>query len=205
MCAIFGSRDKKEFFELAKLNGYRGVHSHSLAYLKDGFLQIVEKDFGPLEEQDLPENALYIGHQQAPTTDAKDKDSIHPATYYSAHLWHNGIIKDHQVKQWQEEDKHNWPWDTMHLAYRLSSKGYDVLSEADGSFACLYWTGHELNLFRNSNCPMFISNSSFSSTKFAGAVPILPERVYKYDENQYAWFSTKQSFKTKETFFWSPE
>ena len=79
MCAIFGSFDKEKFFELAKLNSYRGSHSYSIAYYDRKNVAIVDKGFGEFPEIDLDNNYYYIGHVQAPTTDSKDKNSIHPA------------------------------------------------------------------------------------------------------------------------------
>ena len=204
MCSIFGSRDKKEFFELAKLNSYRGTHSHSIAVVYDNSvssIDILEKDFGPLQERDLPDGSLYIGHQQAPTTKSADNKSIHPSEGFG-YLWHNGIIKDHQVKKWQSEYVMDDTWDTRLLHRHLEKKQFQGLSEADGSFACLYYFMGSLWLFRNDNCPMFVKGSSFSSTKFEGSESIKSQVVYDYKNN--TWNETNKTFKTNTQFYWSP-
>ena len=204
MCSIFGSKDKKEFFELAKLNGYRGTHSHSLAIIRDNSvasIDILSKGFGPLEEQELKEKGLFVGHQQAPTTKSTDSSAIHPSEGFG-YLWHNGIIKDYQVKKWQKEYNLDVTWDTRLLHRHIESKQFDGLSEADGSFACLYYFLGSMWLFRNDNCPMFVKGSSFSSTKFEGSEPIKSGIVYKYRGN--SWEETMHKFNTATEYFWSP-
>jgi len=207
MCSIFGSATKDEFFELAELNGYRGAHSHSIATydLLSCELKILEQDFGPVTKRDLPEGKFYIGHQQAPTTDAKDKQSIHPARHANSYLWHNGIIKDHQIKQWQLQENNVEPWDTKWILMKLLREGTDTLSNVDGSFACLWSRKEFLYLFRNDNCPMFIEGSTFSSTKFPGSSSIAPGQFYLL-QNASKWtIMDNMRFKTKEQFYWSFE
>lgn len=203
MCSIFGSTDLEEFYELARINSYRGTHSHSIAtYHKDKSLIIHSQDFGPMVEHiDLPRDCLYIGHQQAPTTEAKSLDNIHPSKRHSV-LWHNGIIKSHQVKDWQLEFVTEEKWDTRLLQMLIEERGYNALSEADGSFACLHYWNESLRLFRNDNCPMFVKGSSFSSTMFDGAESLKSQVVYDYNDNN--WIETETEFKTANLFYWSP-
>lgn len=208
MCSIFGSADRDEFFKLAKLNSYRGTHSHSVAAVSlyhQTSLYSLDKGFGPLPEVVLPtskDGFLYIGHQQAPTTKAKEDTNIHPSEGFG-HLWHNGIIKEHQVKKWQKEYDMDDAWDTKLLHRHIERKQFEGLSEADGSFACLYHFLGSLYLFRNDNCPMFVKGSTFSSTKFDGSESIDSNIVYKFNYNN-AWVKTTRAFKTKTEFFWSP-
>ena len=208
MCSLFGSYNRGEFRELAKLNSYRGTHSHSVArYHPDKGLEIVAKDFGPMKDYDLDPLYFYLGHQQAPTTDNKDTSSIHPANLSADYLWHNGIIKDYQVKKWQSEGPLKSSWDTMWLLHHLQQDGIDAMSQADGSFACV-WYKNEINtlrLFRNDNCPLYIKGTSFSSTKFKDSISIKVGSVYQLSFQREWYIIPNMEFKTKELFYWSPE
>lgn len=208
MCSIFGSFDKDEFFELALINLYRGSHSHSIAAYDpvSGDLNIIQKEFGSLEKVDLPDNCYYIGHQQAPTTDAKDMNAIHPAYNNGVFLWHNGIIKQHQVDKWKTEYNSSREWDTEWLAILIAEKGFDVLNTVDGSFACLMYepTTKQLRVFRNDNCPLHISNASVSSTAFNSSCNIDSGAVYMLKEGE--WEKSNTRFSTSiSTFYWMPE
>ena len=211
MCAIFGSSKIKEFYELAELNSYRGTHSHSVSVIDlDNNLHIIEKGFGAITKRNLPNAKLYIGHQQAPTTTATDKESIHPShAGYSGYLWHNGIIKESQMKRWQESMNVEEKWDTKLLQMMIETRGYPILSEADGSFACLHYWRRTLQMFRNDNCPLFIKGSSFSSTEFEGSKSIDSGVVYTYVGNDYnylanaSWVKTQKTFETTVDFYWS--
>lgn len=202
MCSIFGSDDKAKFFQLAKLNSYRGTHSYSITVLKADSIIFMHKGSGPLMEVDLPEGDLYIGHQQAPTTAVKDDTSIHPASIDVAHLWHNGIIKSHVMKEWQLKYRQDWSWDTKWLLYHLINHTED-LDNIDGSFACLFYNSGRLELFRNDNYPMYIDGISFSSTKFEDSLAIDSGTIYNYQD--FSWHKTTNTFKTKNPFFWTAE
>lgn len=206
MCSIFGSTDKDEFFELAELNGYRGTHSHSIAAVNLYHMSInmIDQGKGPISKVDLPDECLYIGHQQAPTTKANDDSNIHPSKRYG-YLWHNGIIKATQVKKWQTILKTDEEWDTSLLQQIVEQGGVSALSDADGSFACIHHLLNELKMFRNDNCPMFINGSSFSSTKFEGSESIESNKVYDFDNSLKKWKESSITFNTKTTFYWSPE
>ena len=210
MCSLFGSTDKEEFFKLAKLNSYRGTHSHSVAAVGLYYqsLNMVAKGKGPLTRIELPENEygyLYIGHQQAPTTEANDDNNIHPSESYGS-LWHNGIIKAHQVKQWQQDLAMDEAWDTALLQAIIESNlGYESLSGADGSFACIHHLLGKVKMFRNDNCPLFVKGASFSSTEFDGSESIDSNVVYEFDNIKKNWNKTSITFETKNKFYWSPE
>lgn len=141
-------------------------------------------------------DTILIGHIQAPTSTQTDESAIHPAGVGNTLLWHNGIIKEAQLSQWNSRDE----WDTLCISKLIGEKGFDSLSRVDGSFACVYLNG-ELSMFRNDNCPMFIDGSSFSSTKFNNSTPIEPGVIYQYDNNEF--IKTNILFETKETFYWS--
>jgi asparagine synthetase B (glutamine-hydrolysing) len=188
MCAIFGSTNKEEFLELAAMNAYRGGHSFSIgAYdaSTGSFKQLIRNigEFEMIEES--YDNVLWVGHQQAPTTDARDIKSVHPAEYNNTMLWHNGIIKDYMVKEWQQKYNEDIVWDTQWMTRLLDKHGIECL------------------LFRNDNSPMFIDEStgSFSSTKFDKSVAISSNVIYNYINGN--WIKSDNTFNTKNSFFWS--
>jgi len=109
MCSITASFDFNKLKELTELNAYRGSHSHSLFVFDKftGSIIFAHKNFGPIELDEmsdsdikkLPEGSYFIAHQQAPTTESKNEDSVHPATLGNNYLWHNGIIKQKEIKR----------------------------------------------------------------------------------------------------------
>lgn len=209
MCGIFASRNKDKFYELAKLNSYRGSHSHSISYYDDkkGKVAVVTKGLGPMPEIDLEYNYLIIGHVQEPTTERKENENIHPAYKGGDYLWHNGIILDTQVKRWQEEFNYpNVTWDTYLLLTGLLSDDPSVrLSSSEGSFACI-WHGKfnpYLSAFRNDNSPLFYDDKgNLSSTKFENSLSLDSGVIYSYVAKE--WKSTSITFDTKDDFYWSP-
>lgn len=205
MCGIFGSKSVDSFKKLASLNSYRGSHSWSYTSFTGRQLTPVEKGFGnfPTEGYFQGNSWLRIGHVQAPTTEARDINSIHPASLGNARLWHNGIIKDHIVKEWLQESSIKSKWDTYLLLERLRDHGLKSLSDADGSFACCYYDGTELYLFRNDNSPLFVNGPDFSSVKFKESVELPAGVVYNYKNSE--WVATDISFKTANTYYWSFE
>lgn len=203
MCALFGSSDRELFNELAKLNSYRGSHSYSVATTDFNGVSLVAKGLGEFQMPDVTA-PYYIGHTQAPTTEAKSISSVHPSEIEGSFLWHNGIIKDHQVKKWQQTLNLLEPWDTKllhHLMYYHHPD--DVLSEADGSFACVWYDGNDIFLFRNTNCPLFTDGASYSSTQFSGSESIEPNIFYKLKDKIIE--KTNITFETNNEFYWSIE
>ena len=205
MCGLFGSTDREQFLRLAEANSYRGSHSWSYCSFTGRQLTEVNKGFGafPYSQDMAGDDWLRIGHVQAPTTDSRDYDSIHPAAIGSERLWHNGIIKDHIVSKWKESSAHNTTWDTKLLLEQLRNNSWDALKEADGSFACVFYSEGKLYLFRNSNSPLFVNGSDFSSVKFKKAVELPANIVYHYVNGE--WFPTDKEFSTSNTFYWSYE
>jgi len=136
-------------------------------------------------------------HIQAPTTDAKSLDTVHPAisrnesTFrkdkhtlekkpYSC-LWHNGIIKDDCVKELQREQNTEVVWDTALLLNAVDTN-LQSLNSIDGSFSCLYYKDGRIYLFRNDISPMFMDNAlNISSTKFEGSVATGANKVWLID------------------------
>lgn len=202
MCAIVGSRNADKLRELVELNSYRGQHSHSFSLFNygTGTLNVVSQQLGPIDLDKITVPDYYYGivHVQAPTSDTKDKTSIHPATLTGEHLWHNGILKASFVQKIREERYPSYiNWDTLIMLCDLS-RGWGGLNEMDGSFSCLLHKERKLFLFRNEISPMFIdSELNISSTKFDGSQPTQPNNVLrmKFLDNT---ISSVYSFKTVE-------
>lgn len=200
MCAIVGSFDKNKLIELIELNSYRGSHSYSFAtYDSVGHLVIRKQGLGAINYDDIEIAPGYyaVVHVQAPTTDSKSTDSIHPAvslidrtfvkdkhTTYKwpdTCLWHNGIIKDDCVKKLQQEQNTKVSWDTSLLLDEVD-RGWRNLNHIDGSFSCLYYNNGRLYLFRNDISPMFYDEHlNISSTKFEGSVATEANKVWAVD------------------------
>jgi glutamine phosphoribosylpyrophosphate amidotransferase len=138
---------------------------------------------------------------QAPTTDSKELNNIHPATGnpYSSEslLWHNGIIKEKEVERLREKYQLKSTWDTYMLLHHLIANG--SLDDIDGTFSCLWYDDYTLKLFRNEISPMFIdSHSTISSTKFEGSIPTEPNTMFEFDPfknklNPLFTFQTKEN------------
>lgn len=187
MCSIIGSTSIEKVRELAELNEYRGTHSHSLFALDDetGVIVYRHRGFGPLDVDQhvskIPENSYIIAHQQAPTTENKTKDFIHPAEVGGTELlWHNGIIKAAEIKRLQELLQCSNSWDTFLLLRHFIEFGN--VNNIDGTFSCVCYHDGQLFIFRNEISPLFIDNKlNISSTKFENSKPVPPNKIFKAD------------------------
>lgn len=182
MCSIIGSFDRKKLIELCELNAYRGQHSHSISYYDPDIQNFfyISRSYGAIDYNmiDIPEGNYCVVHMQAPTTDS-DNDSIHPAQISNNLLWHNGILKEKEIKRLQKEFNTNDGWDTYLLLIQMINKG--TPKNIDGSFSCLYYNGENFYLFRNEISPMFIdSDFNISSTKFENSSPTRENTVYRF-------------------------
>ena len=182
MCSIIGSFSKEKVKELAALNAYRGQHSHSITVFKTPWYDVVyqHKGFGPLivDDHDFDTEDTYIvAHQQAPTTENKDEDSIHPAIIGNNMLWHNGIIKEKSIKEMQKRLNSTLTWDTKLMLTQLML--LDNIDSIDGTFSCLWRNNDKLYVFRNEISPLFVDNElNISSTKFNSSNSLEPNVIY---------------------------
>lgn len=201
MCAIVGSFDKSKLIELIKLNSYRGSHSFSFTVIDPLYgLSLRVRDFGTIDPDiiSIPEGGYGIVHVQAPTTEAKTFESIHPATDGNTLLWHNGIIKSHYVKILQSKYGHGINWDTE-LLLRAVNYSKDELNHIDGSFSCLWYDGSTAHLFRNDISPMFYDRElNISSTKFDGSISTVANTILRMDLQSKCLYNTGFTFRTVE-------
>ena len=179
MCAIVGSFDKDTLIKLIELNSYRGSHSYSFSSISNGILTVHKKEFGKIDPSiiSLEKGSYGIVHVQAPTTEAKQLNSIHPAEEENTRLWHNGIIKADHVKKMQARFGNDTSWDTE-LLLRAINTSKDELNDVDGSFSCLWSDGAGAYLFRNDISPMFYDDKlNISSTRFEGSWPTPANKI----------------------------
>lgn len=214
MCSIVASKSIEKLKELAELNSYRGTHSHSVfGFSKEHGLVHAFKSFGEVNWDEQPKSAQQIGlnvsvfwvlHQQAPTTEAKDLASVHPASEAGRYLWHNGIIKDNEVKRLQALYGKDVSWDTLLLLRHINETGN--VDGIDGTFACLGYA-EGLVVFRNEISPLFYSDQGdISSTKFEGSKPVPSNKVFAFDPWSENLFTVKSEFATKENpYFFAPD
>lgn len=202
MCAILGSFSRDKLLELIELNSYRGSHSYSFSTINTdtGVLTVRGKGHGELNpvHVQFDENEYAVVHIQAPTTNEKTFDSIHPAEEAGAYLWHNGIIKAGHVKVLQRVFGEDTNWDTR-LLLRAVLTSFDELNNMDGSFSCLLHDSYRAYLFRNDISPMFYDKDlSISSTKFEGSISTPPNTVLYMDFKSRGLYNVGTSFKTVE-------
>lgn len=205
MCSIIASFDKAKLLELYELNKHRGDLSHSMAAFDDeGTMQSLYREKGPMDDgftiSLLPEDCYYVGHTQAPTSNAA---FVHPAIWpvldgepfdwggHRAALWHNGIVKQGGLSP--------DTWDTQWLLRGLMDTGFSFLSSVTGSFACVMYRPDGLFVFRNEIAPLFVEpeSMSISSTKFPNSQALPPNIVFAV-ELGLGIFTAVAQFETKE-------
>lgn len=201
MCAIVGSFSYDKLKELIALNSYRGSHSYSFSTVDpSGRLEVKVRALGEFKDCELPKGHYGIAHIQAPTTDAKSIDDIHPARDGDTLLWHNGIIKAHYVKKLQDMYfvlGKQTSWDTL-LVLRAINSDIDEVNYLDGSFSCLWYNGSRAYLFRNDISPMFYDKDlNISSTKFDGSISTPSNCMLMMDFDSKALYNTLR-FRTVE-------
>ena len=182
MCSIIGSYDKDKFIELLTLNRYRGSFSYSLTLYSEQEI-CTFKDFDSFNI-DLLDHAkpgdYLLGHCQAPTNGlVRDFDRIHPYETINLRLLHNGIIKTESVSSINSKLNSEYKWDTQALGEFIKDD-FNLLSDIEGSFACVCIKNKQLYVFRNAISPLYMdSNCNISSTKFSGATMIEHNTVFQ--------------------------
>ena len=200
MCSIVGSFNIETLCNLSQLNAYRGTHSHSLyAFDRDMNVSYSHKGFGALDvsAHTIPKDCYIVAHQQAPTTEAKDMNSIHPADAENSLLWHNGIIKQDDVRRLQYELNTNEKWDTKLLLLNYIATG--SFESINGTFACVMHTSNKLHILRNEISPLFMNAvGDVSSTKFDDSFSIHPNKLLHFNPFDDTMIRVIGTFTTKE-------
>lgn len=165
MCGIILTNDYKQLQAMYEANAERGKHSYSFCALdKNGRVIRLHRELGLMTPLMLSEHInmtykdakVFIMHNQAPTTEARGIDSVHPYEdpYRHSLLWHNGIIKPDFVSKLDSKAV----WDTQILSDVLNEVYYPrTLSDVDGSFAFVFYNRNERKVMfgRNEICPLY--------------------------------------------------
>lgn len=204
MCSLIGSFSIDKYKELYELNAYRGTLTSSFTVIdEDSEIVTLNRFNNPERMFEVIENTLFagetgcyfLGHSQAPTTSAS---GVHPAEINDSLLWHNGIIKETEIKRWNTLLGTDFVWDTELLLNIVNIYGTQGLSDVDGTFACVLARGKDFYVFRNALAPLFYDDElNISSTKFKGCKPVPYGRVYRLDFDHKMLEPTTQTFNTK--------
>lgn len=189
MCSIYISKYLDDFISLRDFCDFRGNFSYSVMTVKDNLFTL-NKSFNKINN--IVESDFYIGHSQAPTSGMiKDENRIHPCNDNNSYLYHNGIIKKSFLEKYSSEK-----WDTKVLFNLLQDFGFDILSEIDGSFACVYIRDSNIYIFRNKLCTLYYNENNICSVKYNNTYNIVPDgKVFIF--NNFLLEETGISFTTK--------
>lgn len=178
MCGIALSTDTKELQHLTQLNTPRGTRLSSITYvnLERNLTNIDFKGYGQIDpfRLNIPTGCIGITHQAAPT--GCNEPEIHPAEAHDQYLWHNGLIKQSEIKRLQFNTNVMSEWDTRLLLESLVETG--IPPEIEGSFACIWLHNDRLYTFRNNIAPLYYGARSISSMAFEGSNPLQAGVMY---------------------------
>jgi len=206
MCSITGSFNRERLIDLVRLNAHRGTHSNSISRynVKERNFDIITKKLGPVVFDEIPETSddhYLIVHQQAPTTEARSEEHIHPAFFRGRILWHNGMLKEQAIKDLQIDLNTPESWDTKLFLMKIIEDEGDI-PLVDGSFSCVMYDPEckqPLSIFRNPLSPLFLGPlGDISSMRFEGSVPTEPNIEYRLDFDPHGkgiYFNAVGSFR----------
>ncbi len=126
---------------------------------------------------------IYVLHVQSPTSITHN---THPAENSGRYLWHNGMIDSAAAERLNVRDI----WDTQYLLDEIvpltPDFSADKLNAFEGSFACVYYSGLAVYLFRNRISPFFYNKdegviSSIKHNKLFEKVE--PNIIFKVGED----------------------
>lgn len=181
MCSIIASYSKETLENLVDLNQFRG--NFSFSYLEFETNKLI-KQFGQYDKSVINNNQNYkISHLQAPTGGlVHEENRIHPTMIGDSKLYHNGIITPRGVKFLQNKLNSTETFDTWLLHQAIEKFGFDILSEIEGLFSCLYIKDDKIFIFRTRHGKLYIdSEMSISSERFEDSKCINYDTVYEVD------------------------
>ena len=191
MCSIIVSTNAEKTKELIDLNQHRGSFSFSSTEFDDKIRPDSQvKGFGeyagPVTDQ------LQVCHVQAPTGGMiQDANRIHPTQIRDTMLWHNGLITPRGIRYLQEKLQSDETFDTKLLHQALDQFGFEILSEIEGLFSCVYYN-KELFMFRTRHGKLYTHNGDVSSERFENSRCINADTVYRLNLEEIAKFKTKR-------------
>ena len=186
MCSIIVAKDKQTTEELILLNQHRGDFSFSCTNFINNRPDTQVKAFGGYDFGVAPmTDNLQVCHVQAPTGGmTKDTNRIHPTMIDQTMLWHNGILTPRGIRFLQDRLGTEETFDTKLLHQAILRYGYDILSQIEGMFSCVYYNGTELHMFRTKHGKLFTDLENISSERFPGSRCIDADRVYRVSDTE---------------------
>lgn len=181
MCSIVASFNKKNLEDLVDLNQFRGNFSFSYLEFETGELT---KQFGQYNKSVINNNLNYkVSHLQAPTGGLiQDINRIHPTNIDNTKLYHNGIITPRGIKFLQNKLNSTETFDTWLLHKAIEEFGFNILSEIEGLFSCLYIKDDKIFIFRTRHGKLYIDEEmNISSERFENSKCINYDTVYELD------------------------
>lgn len=172
MCGMFFTTDFSILSMLSEANKKRGGINESVVDVLGGV----------------------IYHYQAPTSNLS---KFHPNRLENDLLWHNGLLKEHQIAELQEIYNTDEGWDTA-LLHTYIKEGKD-LSVIDGSFAVFRFVNGELYACRNALVTLYSNedHSVLSSAKIKGVCDKLIDHGYWYKYTDGKFVKQDGHFETK--------
>lgn len=204
MCSIIASYDSTKLKKLIKLNQFRGNFSYSYTTINKHNKPTSQlKTFGEFNNHIVNSNTEYkIAHVQAPTGGMiKDENRIHPVTNKIDNtnmLWHNGLLTPRGIKFLQDKLETEEIFDTKLLFDAINKFGFNILSEIEGLFSCLYIINGTIFIFRTKHGKLYIDEDmNISSERFEGSKCINSDIIYeinliKKDLSEFTKFRTKR-------------
>lgn len=193
MCGIFGSTNKKEFFDLYLLNKTRGDFSVGIFCVKsDNFILLKKK--GTLQLEDIPNGYdLYFGHTRAPTgvVAGFDFQDSHPVVYRDWIVGHNGIIHNFEdlksvYRIESDLDSFSIPVLLQHFQDNVCEVEaiQQTLEQLDGIFGCFLYNTQTCNLYlvRGASLLYMKKPFCFSSLPALGMDLLQEGVIYKLGE-----------------------
>lgn len=181
MCSIIASCSKETLESLVDLNQFRG--NFSFSYFESKTNKLV-KQFGQYDKSVINNNLNYkISHLQAPTGGLiQDINRIHPTEINNSKLYHNGIITPRGIKFLQNKVNSDMTFDTWLLHKAIEEFGFDILSEIEGLFSCLFIKDNKIFIFRTRHGKLYIDEEmNISSERFENSKCINYDTVYCLD------------------------
>lgn len=197
MCSIIAGWKSEVVKDLIDINQHRGNFSYSYTEFNNKPSCQV-KDFGPFNKSLIECNCYKVCHVQSPTSSLKEDESrIHPVTNNNNMLWHNGIVTPRGIKHLQKILITDEEFDTKLIFDSLEKFGFDILSDIEGLFACLYYNDDSFYIFRSKHAKVYIdADMNISSEKFENSFCLPYDIIYKI-HLQDKFLEEVCNFKTK--------
>jgi hypothetical protein len=193
MCSIIGGTQREKLIELVHLNQHRGNFSYSYTDIVTG--ESI-KGFGDFPVDIIKGDNYKILHVQAPTGGLiEDTNRIHPTKIQDTLHWHNGLLTPRGIKFCQKKLNTNETFDTLLLHKMLYYYGFEILSDIEGLFSCVYKEQDSLYVFRTKHGKLFIDDEMYlSSERFDNSKCINYDTVYMMKDKliDIRYFKTKR-------------